>query len=116
MRATQAETDAGPALLDYLVRMGHAPFQYPTPEGYSDRAVHWMGTLLWRWKFAVALSRNQIRGTTVHLDQCVQDFGDEAGLAAHVLGRRPVAGDLAGCRTSTDKLALLLASPEFQRC
>ncbi len=57
LRVTQAESDGGPAVFDYLVRMGHAPFQYPTPEGYSDRAVHWMGTLLWRWKFAVALSR-----------------------------------------------------------
>src|SRR5262249_138386 len=26
LRATQAETDAGPPLLDYLIRMGHAPF------------------------------------------------------------------------------------------
>ena len=80
-----------PRLFDYLVRMGHAPFQYPTPEGYSDRAVHWMGTLLWRWKFAVALSRNEIHSTTVHLDRCVEDFGGESGLAAHILGRRPLA-------------------------
>jgi uncharacterized protein (DUF1800 family) len=116
LRATQAETDAGPPLLDYLVRMGHAPFQYPTPEGYSDRAVHWMGTLLWRWKFAVALSRNEIRATKVHLDQCSADFGGDAGLAAHVLGRRAAAGELAGCETQADRLALLLASPEFQRC
>src|SRR5207247_10689365 len=42
LRATQADTDAGPALIDYLLRMGHAPFQYPTPEGYSDKAAHWM--------------------------------------------------------------------------
>jgi uncharacterized protein (DUF1800 family) len=116
LRATQAETDAGPAILAYLVRMGHAPFQYPTPEGYSDRAVHWMGTLLWRWKFAVALSRNEIPKTTVHLDRCAEDFGGEAGLAAHILGRRPSSNEVAACRTPADKLALLLASPEFQRC
>jgi uncharacterized protein (DUF1800 family) len=116
LRATQAETDAGPALFDYLIRMGHAPFQYPTPEGYSDRAVHWMGTLLWRWKFAVALCRNEIPRTTVHLDRCVADFGGESGLAAHILDRRAVPGELFACRLPADKLALLLASPEFQRC
>ncbi len=116
LRATQTETDAGPALFDYLIRMGHAPFQYPTPEGYSDRAVHWMGTLLWRWKFTVALSRNEIRATTVHLDRCLHDFGGETGLAAHILGRRPQPAETASCHTAADKLALLLASPEFQRC
>lgn len=116
LRATQAETDAGPAILSYLVRMGHAPFQYPTPEGYSDRAVHWMGTLLWRWKFAVALSRNQIHATTVRCDRYTEDFRGEAGLAAHILGRRPRPGELAGGGEIADKLALLLASPEFQRC
>jgi uncharacterized protein (DUF1800 family) len=116
LRATQAETDAGPALFDYLVRMGHAPFQYPTPEGYSDHAAHWMGTLLWRWKFAVALSRNEIHSTTVHLDRCLEDFGGIAGLAAHVLGRRPASDEVRAGGIPADKLALLLASPEFQRC
>jgi uncharacterized protein (DUF1800 family) len=119
LRATQAETDAGPALFDYLIRMGHAPFQYPTPEGYSDRAVHWMGTLLWRWKFAVALSRNEIRATSVHLDRCVADFGSEAAFAAHILGSRPASLEMAeeiAAGQPEDKLALLLASPEFQRC
>ena len=116
LRATQAETDGGRALLDYLVRMGHAPFQYPTPEGYSDRGIHWMGTLLWRWKFAVALSRNQIHGTTVHLDRCLRDFGGEDRFAAHILGRLPTSDEFPGGGSSPDKLALLLASPEFQRC
>jgi uncharacterized protein (DUF1800 family) len=116
LRATQAETDAGHSLFDYLIRMGHAPFQYPTPEGYSDRGVHWTGTLLWRWKFAVALSRNQIRSTTVHLDRCLADCGSEAAFAAHVLGRRPTPDELTACTEPADKLALLLASPEFQRC
>ena len=115
LRATQAETDAGPAIFDYLVRLGHAPYQYPTPEGYSDRSVHWMGTLLWRWKFAVALSRNEIRGTTVRIEKCRKDFGGESGLTAHILGRQPAEGELTGS-SPTDRLALLLASPEFQRC
>ncbi|HME09184.1 MAG TPA: DUF1800 domain-containing protein [Bryobacteraceae bacterium] len=116
LRATQAETDAGPALFDYLVRMGHAPFQYPTPEGYSDRAMNWMGTLLWRWKFAAALSRNEIPGTTVRLDRCAEGFGGAQGFAAHILRRRPLQDEAATSGTPADTLALLLASPEFQRC
>ena len=116
LRATQADTDAGPALTDYLLRMGHAPFQYPTPEGYSDRAAHWMGTLLWRWKFAVALSRNRIKGTRIDFEACKKNFGGEDGLMAHVLGRLPLRSEAESYRRSGDGLALLLASPEFQRC
>jgi len=116
LRATRTATDAGPALFDCLVRMGHAPFQYPTPEGYSDRGVHWMGTLLWRWKFAVALSRNEIPGTAVDVARRTGDFGGDAGLMAHVLGRKPTAAEVESYRRLGGGLALLLASPEFQRC
>jgi uncharacterized protein (DUF1800 family) len=113
LRATNADTDAGPALIDYLPRMGHAPFQYPTPEGYSDRAAPWMGTLLWRWKFAAALSENAIAGTRIAVRK--EDFGGEDGLMAHLLGRRPQGSEAGSFRTSGNGLALLLASPGFQR-
>ncbi len=120
LRATQAETDAGPALTEFLLRMGHAPYQYPTPEGYADRAGPWMGTLLWRWKFAVSLSRNAIKGTSVDLNACRRCFGNEEGLVSHILGRLP-SGDeqrsLDAFRGKPDEaLALMLASPGFQRC
>ncbi len=111
LRATNAETDGGPGLTDYLLRMGHAPFQYPTPEGYSDHAAPWMGTLLWRWRFAMALSSNAIPGTRIDL----APFRDDR-LIAHVLGRVPTSGEFASYRRSGNNLALLLASPEFQRC
>src|SRR5260221_5807933 len=116
LRDAQADTAAGPALTDYLLRMGHAPLQYPTPEGYSDRAAHWMGTLLWRWKFAVALSGNRIKGTRIDLDACKKNFGGDDGLMAHVLGRLPAPSEAESYRKSGNGLALLLASPEFQRC
>ena len=120
LRATQAETDAGPALTDYLLRMGHAPYQYPTPEGYADRSGPWLGTLLWRWKFAVALSRNAIKGTTINLETCRKSFGRDDNLIAHLLGRRPDAAErhaFARLNSSApDGLALVLASPGFQRC
>jgi anti-sigma-K factor RskA len=100
-------------VIGYLPRMGHAPFQYPTPEGYSDKAAPWMGTLLWRWKFAVALSGNAIAGTRIAVRK--EDFGGEDGLMAHLLGRRPQGSEAGSFRTSGNGLALLLASPGFQR-
>lgn len=120
LRATQANTDAGPSLTEYLLRMGHAPYQYPTPEGYADRAGPWMGTLLWRWKFAVALSRNTIKGTKVDLDSCRGNFKDDEALIAHMLGRRADEGERQAfssvASNAADGLALILASPGFQRC
>ena len=114
LRATEAETDAGPKLADYLLRMGHSPFQYPTPEGYSDQSQHWMGTLLWRWKFAVALSGNAIKGTSATVSKA--DFGGDSAWMAHLLGRRPLESEVESYRASGNGLALLLASPGFQRC
>ncbi len=63
LRALNARTDAGKPIVDALLRMGHAPFRYPTPDGYPEEASHWTGTLLWRWNFAVALTQNKLKGT-----------------------------------------------------
>src|SRR6202035_5212738 len=48
LRAIGADTHAHTPLIEYLVRMGQGVFQYPTPDGYPDKASPWMGTLLWR--------------------------------------------------------------------
>ena len=120
LRATQADTDGGPAITGYFLRMGHAPYQYPTPDGYADRAGPWMGTLLWRWKFAVALSRNAIKGTRIDLNVCRGSFATEEAFLAHMLGRRADENEQRAFQTlnasAPDGLALLLASPGFQRC
>lgn len=114
LRATGARTDAGPPLLEYLQRMGHAPFQYPTPEGYPETAPHWMGTLLWRWRFAVALSGNAIAGTSIDSAALANAAGGDRNLMAHLLGRLPRAEESEAFGASGNGLALLLASPEFQ--
>ncbi|HET7873051.1 MAG TPA: DUF1800 domain-containing protein, partial [Terriglobales bacterium] len=116
LRATAARTDAGIPLIDYLRRMGHAPFSYPTPEGYADKAEPWMGTLLWRWNFALALSHNQISGTRVDLDGLRKHAGGDAQLMAHMLGRLPSAAETEAYHDSHAGLALLLACPAFQYC
>ena len=116
LRATGAQTDAGLELIDYLRRMGHAPFNYPTPDGYPEPAAPWMGTLLWRWNFALALSENKIKGTRVAFQSLLGNAGGDAGLIAHLLGRKATAEETQAYHESGAGLALVLASPAFQRC
>lgn len=116
LRATGAETDASLEIIDFLRRMGHAPFNYPTPDGYPEAAAPWMGTLLWRWNFAVVLSENKIKGTRIDLDALRTNAGGDHGLMAHLLGRTASAEEAAAYHDSGAGLALLLAAPAFQRC
>ena len=116
LRATGAETDSGPALIDYLLRMGHAPFNYPTPDGYPEPAPPWMGTLLWRWNFAAALSQNRLTGTKIDLERLRTNAGGDEGLMAHLLGRQPIDEERRAYKESGLGLALILASPGFQKC
>jgi len=116
LRASGAITDCGMDIVDYLKRMGHAPFNYPTPEGYPDQATPWMGTLLWRWNFAVALSQNSIKGTRTDLASLRGAAGGDEPLMAHLLGRKPSPEEARAFVDSGDGLALMLASPGFQFC
>lgn len=116
LRACGAETDAGPALQDYLLRMGHAPFQYPTPDGYPQEPEPWMATLLWRWRFASEFAANGIKGTTIGIEPLVQAAGGKRELAAHLLGRTPTEAEVTAALDSGAPLALMLAAPAFQLC
>lgn len=117
LRATGARTNAGPAVQECLLRMGHAPFQYPTPDGYPEEPQPWMATLLWRWRFAAEFAANGLKGTSLRADRLMKAAGgNEATLAAHVLGRLATAEELEAARASGAPLALLLASPAFQTC
>jgi uncharacterized protein (DUF1800 family) len=116
LRGIGAKTDAGLSIIQYLNRMGHAPFSYPTPDGYPDTAAPWLGTLLWRWNFAAALSENQIKGTRIDLTALCEKAGGDAGLMAHLLGRKPTAEETRAYHDSGAGLALILASPAFQMC
>jgi uncharacterized protein (DUF1800 family) len=116
LRATGADTDAGLQIIDYLRRMGHAPFNYPTPDGYPEQAAPWMGTLLWRWNFALSVSENKIEGTKINFEKLQKNAGGDLGLISHLLGRKPIAEELQAYHESGAGLALTLASPAFQRC
>ena len=84
LRETNAKTNAAPALQRHLSAMGQGLYEWPMPDGYPDRTAAWMGSLLARWNFALALAFNTIEGTRVESTR------------------------------SRDDLALYLASPEFQ--
>ncbi len=117
IRATNARTDANRQVTDYLVRMGHAPFQYPTPDGYPEEANPWLGTLLWRWNFARALKDHRIKGTRLDAKRCLENFDDGLdGALAFYLGRQPTSEERETITDTDQSLALLLASPEFQMC
>ena len=95
--------------------MGHAPFQYPTPDGYPLEPQPWLGTLLWRWKFAESLHDNSIKGTKIDIDEFAQRAGGSDALGAHMLGRVMTDDERTQIATSSAPFLLLLAAPAFQR-
>lgn len=117
LRATDARTDGDEPIYDYMLRMGHAPFNFPTPDGYPEEAGPWMGTLLWRWNFALALSENRIdNNTRIRPKQLRQRAGGARAFLAHLLGRQPTDIELEVAKESGNDIALGLASPAFQWC
>jgi hypothetical protein len=116
LRGLNARTDAGKPIVDALQRMGHAPFRYPTPDGYPEEATHWTGTLLWRWNFSLALTQDKMKGTQILTKDLLGAVGGDAALIATLLGRQPSPEELRACRDSGSALAVALASPSFQRC
>jgi uncharacterized protein (DUF1800 family) len=116
LRATRANTDADRQLVSYLERMGHVPFHYPTPDGYPGEPEPWLGTMLWRWNFAVNLFESKIKGTRADFKALTAQAGGEEKLMAHLLGRCPTKDERAAYGDSGAGPALCLASPAFQRC
>ena len=69
IRTLGADTNASPALLAMLNKLGEVPYGYQAPTGYPDTAEDWVntGALLERLNFAVAIASNRIPGTRVDL-------------------------------------------------
>ncbi|HVF43915.1 MAG TPA: DUF1800 domain-containing protein, partial [Pyrinomonadaceae bacterium] len=73
MRTLGAETDARPALAQWIGKMGEPLYGYQAPTGYPDAADYWVntGALLERLNFSLALVSNRIPGTRVDLSRFV---------------------------------------------
>lgn len=126
LRAVLADTHAKGNLLGHLDRMGQSLFSYPTPDGYPTRGDAWLGTLLWRWRFALELAEDRVDGvradwTVLRAALARGGEGDATALLArHLFGRAATGAELAalaGGRGPTDAhtVALLLSSPAYQR-
>jgi hypothetical protein len=111
-----------------LERMGQGLFQYPTPDGYPMEEAPWMGTLMWRWDFALSLVAGKlgadVKVPVAELDKVLTGSGE--GYAErwwrYLLGRRPTGPELATLPLSSsapaaraELLGLILSSPAFQR-
>jgi hypothetical protein len=138
LRATGADTHAGSGVTEALHRMGHGLFQYPTPDGYPDQELPWMGTLMWRWNFALALANNSQPGVRLTLPPLLKALGTgrlrvTERLFGHLAGRAPTAAELEALAQAdgsleaspgkdsfetmaAQTLGLILSSPAFQRC
>jgi len=69
IRVLGVDTDARPALHQWIAKMGQPLYGYQTPNGYPDNAAAWVntGSLLERLNFALVLASNKIPGTRVDL-------------------------------------------------
>ncbi len=127
LRFLGADTHAHRPLIEFLQRMGQAPFQHPTPDGYPDEASPWLGTLLWRWNFSLALAANQVPSVRVSIDRLMSAIGgppySPLALFPWFTGRQMTDPEVeafnrfpAGSRERTvTVVGLILASPAFQR-
>ena len=102
IRALGADTNAGPAMVAMLNKLGEVPYGYQAPTGYPDTAEDWVntGALLERLNFAVAVASNRIPGTRVNLK------GFEAANKAGILDKT-IAGLLDGEISPATKASLL---------
>lgn len=135
LRATAADTHAKDELTQYLSRMGQTPFQHPTPDGYPEEELPWLGTLLWRWNFAFALAENKVPSTIVPVDDLYDSIAAKSVermrpeiVFAHLIGRSPGKAEMKAIEdylgsgfggrskllASSGLLGLVLASPAFQ--
>ena len=107
LRATGAKPDAGP-IIKAQAALGQAPLTAPSPAGWPDDAASWATpeAMMRRVEFALAFAEKaKVKMEPGDLAESVlgDALSDETGTAIRRAGSR------------TEALALLLASPEFQR-
>ena len=112
LRATGARLDRPEGTLGALRALGHLPYLAPTPAGAPDQADRWIdpGAALERVRFAFALSAGRLPG----VDGSGLERIDPHALIGNEMRpstRRALATEGLSPR---ERVALVLASPEFQ--
>jgi uncharacterized protein (DUF1800 family) len=127
LRALGAETHARSDLRRHLEAMGHAPHHHPTPDGYPEDGDAWLGTMLPRFRFALALVDGELDDTRVDLERLRSSLGDSAQPAdvfAYLVGRVPTSRERRAISSYLEDpsahearlFSLGLSSPGYQRC
>jgi uncharacterized protein (DUF1800 family) len=100
IRTIGAETNASPAVVAMLQKLGEVPYGYQAPTGYPDTAEDWVnaGALLERLNFSVALASNRIPGTKVDLKRF--EGGDKSTILDKTLAV-VLAGDVSPTTKAT---------------
>lgn len=101
LRRSGAITDGGPALQEYLRKLGQPMYEWPMPDGYPVDQLSWANTILPRWQFAYDVAFGKIPNTTVK--------ADAMPMIATIMGK--------GSGLTKERQRLLashLAAPEFQ--
>ena len=115
LRVTGADTKVTPQLLRYLGRMGEPLFLAQPPTGYPDAGASWVSPdmLLTRMNFAADLVGNRLDGARVQSTawRDTQPFVRLIAPDSLSSATRAALAETEG----PDALALLLATPEFQR-
>ena len=139
IRAVAASTDGGGSVAQQIARQGEPLYLCPPPTGFGDSARDWIntGSLLARWNFALDLAGGRVGNARIDFERLLTPSARRnANEAFSVLEQALFAGDLSSetrgavreCVLETEPggtggadpripplLALLLASPEFQR-
>ena len=68
-----------------------------------------MGTLLWRWNFAMDLTGGRVNGSSVDTHKLTATYNDQSKLASQFLGRLPTTLESEVLQSTNQTLALLLA-------
>ncbi len=91
----------------YLTQMGQVPFDYETPEGYSDRVEYWSGNVLPRWNVMSGIA-SAATGQFVVSDATFTRFGSTASAILDSIDLMAFGGEMSS-RTRGDLTTYLTA-------
>jgi uncharacterized protein (DUF1800 family) len=121
IRATNADARSVLSVVQTLQQLGMPLYGCQPPTGYADKAEAWVntGALLNRMNFAVALASGRLRGVQMSPAIASQTPADaRSALVTEVLAgdlSSSTAGTVAKAEATSQAVALVLGSPEFQR-